>query len=564
METTEQVTRYFSGFSSGRPRFPAPLQDLARREGDEAAWRALLSSASSVAERMAAIAKVDGDFAFFVTLESGLQIGACDRMAIQPLCYRVDGGQLRCDPRADRLADAGQAISAQSIYDYLFFHMIPAPRTIFEGIARLPAGHCVEVQDGKTQVSAYWTPTFAPRASADFKTEADEFRSILSAAVKEDMGDAAPACFLSGGTDSSSVAGMLSRHFGGDATAYSIGFEAEGYDEMEYARLTAKHFGIRHREYYVTPDDLLQSMPTVAAFHDQPFGNSSAVPAYYCARMAASDGVTRLLAGDGGDELFGGNTRYAKQRVFGWWQNVPGFLRRPLEPVIDSAPMRAVPLLRKAASYVEQAASPMPDRLLKYNLLLHVGAANIFSPALLSQIDTGLGLQLQRQVWSATKAEGDLDRNLGFDWRFTLADNDLPKVREAAGMAGVGVAFPFLDRAMIDFSARLPSDYKLRGFQLRWFFKEALRGFLHDDTITKKKQGFGLPFGTWLNRNAAMQKMAREALDSLAARGVILPGLPAQLMTELLPSHPHYFGELVWLLSMLEFWLQAHAPHHKL
>jgi len=553
----QEATRFFC---NGRPLFPGDFEALARGQGEEAAWRALLSQA----DRAAALASVGGDFSVLLTLDSGLQIAACDRMAVQPLCYRTDTGTLRCAPRADQLADAGQAISAQAIYDYLYFHMIPAPRTIFEGILRLPAGHYVEFEAGQLRCKPYWTPHYAPQRKPDFQTLAGEFRQLLDTAVRRDVGDAQPACFLSGGTDSSSVAGMLAKHFGGAATAYSIGFEAEGYDEMEYARLTARHFGIQHREYYVTPGDLLASMPAVAAYHDQPFGNSSAVPAYYCSKMAHADGMTRLLAGDGGDELFGGNTRYAKQRVFGWWQGVPALLRRPLEPLIDSAPMRAAPLLRKAASYVEQAALPMPDRLQKYNLLLHVGPENIFAPALLQRVDRGAGLALQRQVWSAVQSRDELDRHLGFDWRFTLADSDLPKVREAAHMAGVDVAFPFLDRDLIDFSARLPGSYKLKGLQLRWFFKEALRGFLHEDTISKKKQGFGLPFGTWLNRNAAMQEMARSALDSLAARGVILPALPQRLMTELLPNHPHYYGELVWLLCMLEFWLQAHAAGYRI
>ena len=556
MET--QVASQF--FCSGSPVFPDTVADIARNEGVEAAWRALLGRA----DRAAALAGVGGDFAVALTLDSGLQIAACDRMAIQPLCYRVEGGQLRCALRADQLVERGHPLSPQAFYDYLYFHMIPAPRTIFEGVSRLPAGHHVEFQAGQLRTAPYWTPRFDPQPAPDFKALSQEFKDLLGSAVQRDMAGQPPACFLSGGTDSSSVAGMLARQFGGNSTAYSIGFEAEGYDEMEYARLTARHFGIRHREYYVTPDDLLASMPTVAAYHDQPFGNSSAVPAYYCAKMAGEDGATRLLAGDGGDELFGGNTRYAKQRVFGWWQGVPAFLRKPLEPLIDSAPMRAVPGASKAASYVEQAASPMPDRLQKYNLLLHVGPQTIFSPALLERVDMSAGLQLQRQVWSGVQATSELDRHLGFDWRFTLADSDLPKVREAAGMAGLGVAFPFLDKDLIEFSTRLPGDYKLRGLQLRWFFKEAMKGFLHDDTITKKKQGFGLPFGTWLNRNAAMQTMARGALDSLAARGVILPDLPGRLMTQLLPSHPHYFGELVWLLCMLEFWLQGHAPDYKL
>ena len=115
---------------------------------------------------------------------------------------------------------------------------------------------------------------------------------------------------------------MPTRIGGEPARTYSIGFEAAGYDEMAYARIAARHFGTDHHEYYVTPDDVLAFAPRMAAYCDQPFGNSSAVPAYYCAQLAKSDGVEVLLAGDGGDELFGGNERYAMQAILSWYERV--------------------------------------------------------------------------------------------------------------------------------------------------------------------------------------------------------------------------------------------------
>lgn len=165
--------------------------------------------------------------------------------------------------------------------------------------------------------------------------------SGLQDAVAAQLDGGKAACFLSGGTDSSTVAGMIGRAAGTAAATYSIGFDAQGYDEMEYARLASRHFGTQHHEYYVTPADLVKGIPHVAASYDQPFGNSSALPAYYCALMARDDGVTRILAGDGGDELFGGNVRYAKNRVFDAYQRVPGLLRRGLlEPWLGGAPAR--------------------------------------------------------------------------------------------------------------------------------------------------------------------------------------------------------------------------------
>ena len=206
---------------------------------------------------------------------------------------------------------------------------------------RLPPAHCAWFESGQLTVAPYWVPHFEEPARADFPALAAEFRQLVQDAVATQLDGSKPACFLSGGTDSSTVAGMM-KQLAGRAATYSIGFEAEGYDEMQYARIAARRFGTEHHEYYVTPDDLVRSIPAVAAHYDQPFGNSSVLPAYYCAKMAREDGVTKLLAGDGGDELYGGNARYAKQRVFGFYDNVPRLLRHGLlEPLLEKTPLGA-------------------------------------------------------------------------------------------------------------------------------------------------------------------------------------------------------------------------------
>ena len=127
-------------------------------------------------------------------------------------------------------------------------------------------------------------------------------------------------------------------------------------------------------------------------------------------------------------------------------------------------------------------------------------------------------------------------------------------------LAGVEVGFPMLDSALVDFSMRLPTSYKLNGLKLRWFFKEALRDFLPDEIITKKKQGFGLPFGVWAHSHAALNALATDALHSLATRGFVRPAFIKTLLQERLAQHPGYYGEMIWILMMLEQWLRKHAP----
>lgn len=546
----------------GSPRFDDPaLAAQAAAEGAPAAWRAAF-----LARGAAAPAGVSGDFAIGLRADDGQVFLAVDRFAIQTLCWRIVDGELRFAERADELAGPEAAIDPQAIFDYLHFHAIPSPRTIFKDVFRLPPGHVATWREGRITVAPYWVPAFTePTGRPSFDALAAEFRGLLRQAVGDRLDGGKPGCFLSGGTDSSTVAGMIREASGRRPATYSIGFEAEGYDEMAFARLAAKRFDTEHHEYYVTPDDLVRSIGDVARFYDQPFGNSSALPAYYCALKAREDGVTRLLAGDGGDELFGGNSRYAKQRVFGWYEQIPGAVRRGvMEPFFEASAIARAPLLKKGSSYIEQAKVPMPERLEMYNLLLRLGIAEVLTPGFLAQVDPGAPVRQQRAVWDAARADSQVNRTLAFDWRYTLGESDLPKVRGTTQMAAVDVAFPMLDDRLLAFSLGLPVDYKLKGLKLRWFFKEALRGFLPDEIITKKKQGFGLPFGVWLMRHAALKALAVESLASLSTRGIVRPDFITTLVEQRLAEHPGYYGEMVWILMMLEQWLQGHAPGFRL
>ena len=548
-------------YCSGRHQFKdQQLQHIAREHGGIAAWAAAFIRAG-----VDAPLAVQGDFAVAIRGPHDRTYLAVDRFAIRSLCYRQVGDQILFAEHADELADASTEVDPQAVFDYLYFHAIPSPRTIFKDIYRVPPAHYVLFENGRLTVAPYWTPTFEEVLHQPFDRLRDEFRALLQQATARQLDGGKAACFLSGGTDSSTVAGMIGLAHGAPAATYSIGFEAEGYDEMAFARIASSRFNTEHHEYYVTPDDLVRSIPMVAASYDQPFGNSSALPAYYCAKMAKDDGITRILAGDGGDELFGGNARYAKQRVFDWYQHIPGIVRRGvMEPLLGTTMAGSLPLLRKASSYVEQASVPMPDRLQMYNLISRLGIEQTLTKDFLARVDISSPLQHQRNVWAASQATNNTNRELAFDWRYTLAESDLPKVCGTTRLAGLEVGFPMLDSDLLAFSLRLPVNYKLKGLKLRWFFKEALRGFLPDEILVKKKQGFGLPFGVWLTRHEALREMATESVYGLVERGLVQRGFVDELVGKRLREHPGYYGEMIWISMMLEQWLRARVPTYSI
>ena len=370
--------------------------------------------------------------------------------------------------------------------------------------------------------------------------------------------------FLSGGTDSSTITGLLGATSGAPAQTFSIGFDAEGYDEMVYARIAARHFGAAQHEYYVTPGDVVDAIPRIADTYDQPFGNASAVPTYYCAKLAHDSGMSRMLGGDGGDELYGGNARYAKQRQFAFYERIPPFLRHGLiEPVANRLPLTGqVALLRKARSYVAQASMPMPERYDSYNLLERLGAANVLTADFLAGIDTAAPARRLREIYGASDAQSLINRMLALDFQITLADNDLPKVTRMCELAKIDVAFPMLHDDVIDFSLRLPPGEKLRGNRLRHFFKEALKDFLPPEVIAKQKHGFGLPVGVWLQGREGLRTLAGDTLATLRGRQIVRADFIDRLLDEHLATHAGYYGTMVWILMMLELWFQRHLASH--
>ena len=485
---------------------------------------------------------------------------AIDRMGTHPLCYGVAGGRLAFGSTLDAISalpGSRPELDRQAIYDYVYFHMVPGPGTIHAGVRRLLPGQYLTYRRGNVQTGRYWEMRFIENERRSFPELKETFLTVLRDSVRKAAGDGTVGAFLSGGTDSSTLAGMLGEVTGRPARTYSIGFAAKGFDEMDYARIAARHFGTQHHEYYVTPDDVVNAIPRIAAVYDQPFGNSSAVPTFYCAKLAQDDGINTLLGGDGGDELFGGNERYAKQRLYSLYSDLPASLRKGvLEPIAFVLP--AVSLIGKAQRYMRNASQPMPARYDNYNLLERLGPANVFTAGFLAAVDPHLPKALMAQTYHEAHAESLLNRMLALDLKYTLADNDLPKVTRMCELAGVDVRFPMLDDAVVAFSASLAPELKLKGTQLRYFFKQALRGFLPDEIITKKKHGFGLPFGHWLQTYGPLGQIAGDSLASLKKRDIIRPQFIDELTSVHVQSHADYYGTMVWVLMMLEQWLQQH------
>lgn len=513
----------------------------------------------------AVLDQLTGAFSFCLyDVKTDTLIAATDRFGQHPIYYAKQpngNGIIVASSASAVLAhpELKRELTAQGVYDYIYFHMVPSPVSVYQGLSKLPGAHRLTFTNGQINTRCYWIPQFKEHNSNAEASLEKELKHLLRESVRKAGGEGDKVgAFLSGGLDSSTVVGMLSEIRQDTARAFSIGFSAEGYDEMAFARITAKHFGVELNEYYVTPEDVVTALPLVATSYDEPFGNSSALPAYFCAKVAKESGIDHLLAGDGGDEFFAGNERYAKQQVFDHYQNVPRFLRTGLlEPLIKILP-NALPLVSKASSYITQANTPLPDRMQSYNFLHRHTAEEIFSDDLIAEINTESPLALQREIYHRPDPATSQNRMLYLDWQYTLADNDLRKVSHMCALAGVNVSYPMLDDALVDFSLTVPSEMKLANGELRRFYKNALRNWLPDETINKSKQGFGLPFGVWMREHKPLRDMAYDNLLSLKKRGFLRAEFIDKTIELHRSGHASYYGELVWILTVFEIWMTTH------
>jgi len=506
-----------------------------------------------------------GSFAFAaIDQKSGATLLAVDRMGIERLTYQVRDRSLIFATSAEfvaRFPGLTPRIDLQAVLSYLFFHMIPAPQTVFAGVRKIPAATAIEWQDGTLREFTYWQPQFAPEGSGSFPELKAGLHSSLEQAVREARPDARSGAFLSGGLDSSTVAGYLAKVGPPPARTFSMGFGFEQYDELSYARIANQRFGCEPHEYVVTPEDIVDAIPRVSQAYDEPFGNASAIPTYCCARLALQHGVSHLLAGDGGDEIFAGNKRYAEQLVFERYGNVPALLRTGLlEPILGNLPAPLqVSVLRKGRNYIAQAKMPLPDRFENWNFLHRLGHATMLHPDFIAATVPDGPQQHMRAVYSSAPPCEAVDRMLYYDWRFTLADNDLRKVGTMCDLAGVRVSYPMLHQDVIDLSTRVPAGMKMRGTQLRSFYKEAMMDFLPHEIINKSKHGFGLPFGLWLQRSQSLAELIDGNLEGLRARNIIHPQFVDRLRSLHGQEDAAYYGVLIWTLAMLEQWFRDHG-----
>jgi len=546
---------------SGYPRWADDdLAAIARRDGHGAA---LLAGFARHGAGVLAYLK-DAFTLAVVDRETGRVLAAIDRGGIGSLAWgRAGDGATVIATSADAVA-AYPAMTAtvrpQAVYEYLFHYAVPAPLTIYEEQQKLLPAQCLEGVGGDPDLAIrfYWEMPYTSERKGVYEEWAERFRTQIRASFARTI-EGVPVeklgAFLSGGLDSSTVTGLLSE-VAERPRSFTIGFDEPKYDERPFARAAAQRFGARYHEYVPTPRDVLDLMPKIAEVYDEPYGNTSAIPAYLCARMAKEAGVQVMLAGDGGDEIFAGNERYAYMKRVERYGLIPVPVRKYLlEPVLALPGVDRLPLAGKAARLARRYAIPMPDRLYSFGYMLGADAKALFTQEWFDAIDPAESLAGVRAVYNRPRAADLLQRMMALDLKITLADNDLRKVSRMCALAGVEVRYPMLEDDLMNFAASIPSELLLPGDRLRDFFKRAMTGFLPDEIIHKTKHGFGLPFEHWIKEDAGLRDAVQDLLGAAERRSIFNQSFIRTVRHAALAPESSPFDGMAWDLAMLETWL---------
>jgi asparagine synthase (glutamine-hydrolysing) len=486
---------------------------------------------------------------------------ARDRAGQKPVHYAERGGRLYFASEIKSLLAAravDPSLNLAALDHYLAFLYTPRDASIFEGVRKLPPGHFLRWRDGRAEIKQYWQVAAQETFTGSEGEAVEALGGVLQEAVCSHMVSDVPlGAFLSGGVDSSAVVGMMARASARPVKTFSIGFDEPEFDELEHARTVARHFGTDHHEFVVRPDGLSILEDLIGHF-DEPFADSSAIPTWYVSEIARRH-VTVVLSGDGGDELFGGYDRYLPH------PRVARFDRVPV-PGLRAAASLAWPLLphgMKGKTFLRHVAKDLDGRYLDSIAMFQADErAALYAPdvrAALARLRQGFGGQaadseaaLSRHFDRFAALPHD-SRMMRFDFETYLPEDVLTKVDRMSMAHSIETRVPLLDNLVVDFAATLPAGFKIRNGRRKHILKETLRPMLPAGILDRKKQGFGIPLGTWFR--GGLTGLFSEVLDAprTKQRGYFEPAFVSRLLKEHLGGGRDHTLRL-WQLLVLELW----------
>ncbi len=508
---------------------------------------------------------LDGMFAFAVwdQRRSRLLIGR-DRLGIKPLYYLTDQRRLVFASEIKSILevpDVSASLDREGLDELLYLGYIAAPRTAFLGIKKLPAGALLICENSSVTIRKYWS--YSSNVDANPGSEADYSQELLAtmekSVVDQMVSDVPLGAFLSGGIDSSAVVGLMARNSSRPVNTYSIGFDTgpEGayYNELPYARQVAECFGTNHKEILVRPD-VARLLPKLIWHLDEPMADSALMTTFLVAEFARRD-VTVILSGVGGDELFGGYRRYLGAYYTRLFNRIPGWIRSAiLKPGASLLPSdrhgRVSNLLRYLRQFVLTADLDPQQQYASYLQLFDAAARQ----AILVEPGGAVAGSLQA-AFDRVSTDDAINGLMQVDLDTQLPDDLLLLTDKMTMAASIECRVPLLSQDLVDLSARMPSDLKVRGRTLKYILKDAVKDLLPNSIIHRSKRGFGAPMGAWLKKELRPLMHVILAESALTRRGLLNPAAVSKTIALHESGQEDYSDHLQCLVN-LELWCRIY------
>ena len=506
------------------------------------------------------IKEIRGMFAFALwdNREKRL-ILARDRLGQKPLYYKEKGGTLWfCSEIKSMLVDhrIERAVDIQALDYYLTFNYVPAPRTIFKGIKKLPPASMLICENGQPKIEKYWQFDNSVSSSMDANECADHLYKLLSESVKMRLiSDVPLGAFLSGGIDSSIIVALMAQYSSIPVKTFSIGFSEDEFSELQYARLIAERFFTDHHEYVVT-SNVKDLIPKLVWYYNEPVGDSSAIPTYYVSKITRKS-VTVALSGDGGDELFAGYGKYPIIQNITSKNSLNDWVRSIVSKLIVSKDLGFFPvdsIFKRFQRFIGHRFSSPKQR--DFMWISHFDG--FFKNKLYSsEVKNAVHKQQAREYYESRSNHSPnkdvLSQILFVDLTSYLPDDLLIKVDIASMANSLEVRSPFLDHKVVEFAAALPNSLKLHGGKTKYILSKAFSQLLPTEILERRKMGFSIPIDKWFRHD--LRKMAYEIL--LDGSDGTQEYFEKKFLKYLLDAHSsgaRNYGTKLWLLINFVLW----------
>ncbi len=483
---------------------------------------------------------------------------ARDRMGKKPLYYTKQNGVFCFGSELKAILvcpDIERRIDPTALSKYLAYEYVPAPRSIFRDIFKLEAGHFLIYEDGRATVEQYWDIPTDELKNVNPSDASRTLYDLLFRSVKRRLiSDVPLGVFLSGGVDSSTVTYMMTKLMPPkDVKSFSIAFAERTFDESSYAKQVADALGCDHHEETCTPADLINLIPEIQNFLDEPISDGSIVPTYALSKFTRRH-VTVALGGDGGDELFAGYPTFQAEKYAKIYRAMPGFLRaKIIEPAVRRLPVsdENLSLDFKVKQFIKGASVGDESR--------HLVWMGSFSPdEQRSLLASAQAENIYDDVARHAKAAANLspgNRLLYIYKKLYLNEDILVKVDRASMGCSLEVRAPFLDKNVVEFVSRLPYKMKLRGLEMKYLLKRTVRDLLPKGIADRSKKGFGIPVAKWVK--GPIKEMTMDLLNpaKISREGFFDPKEVQKILNEHLDGRADNNKKL-WTLITFELWLE--------